>query len=342
MKVLVTGGAGFIGANLVYYLREYRPSWEVVVLDALTYSGNRENLAPLLAKNEVRFVQGDIRDRSVVDALFSGERFDLVFHLAAESHVDRSLHDPLAFVTTNVVGTQVLLQAARATGVGRFVHVSTDEVYGSLGPTGFFTEHSPIRPSSAYSASKASSDLLALAEFHTHHLPVVVTRCTNNYGPYQFPEKLIPLFVTNALTDQPLPLYGDGRHVRSWLHVRDHCKGLLMVAEKGRLGEVYNIGSGSEGERENREVTAEILKLLAKPATLIRPVADRPGHDRRYAIDPVKLREEFGWVPEISFAEGLRETVKWYIDHRDWWERVKSGAYRTEVVSGRTQMENAR
>lgn len=327
MKVLVTGGAGFIGSNLVYYLAEQRPAWELHVLDLLTYAGNLENLASLLQTQKLSFHKLDICDAAAVDCLFEKERYDLVFHLAAESHVDRSIHEAEAFVRTNVLGTQVLLDAAKASGVGRFVHISTDEVYGSLGPTGRFRESTPLDPTSPYSASKAASDLMALAFYKTHGMDVVLTRCTNNYGPYQFPEKLIPLFITNALQDQPLPLYGDGMNVRSWIYVRDHSEALLLVAEQGLSGEVYNIGGAEEAERPNKEVTQTILKILGKPASLIRKVADRPAHDRRYAIDYSKIHNALGWFPRTSFEEGIKMTVDWYVSNCAWWERVKTGAY---------------
>jgi dTDP-glucose 4,6-dehydratase len=251
---------------------------------------------------------------------------DAVVHFAAESHVDRSIEGPAVFIQTNVIGTQLLLDQARRAGAPRFVMVSTDEVYGSLGPTGRFTETSPLQPSSPYSASKAAADLLALAYHHTYGLPAIVTRCSNNYGPYQFPEKLIPLFVTNAMVDQPLPLYGDGLNVRDWIHVADHARALWAVLERGRPGEVYNIGGGNE--RANREITRLVLELLGKPESLIRHVTDRPGHDRRYAIDPTKAATELGWSPQISFRDGLAATIRWYQDHRTWWEEIKSGAYR--------------
>ncbi|NMC62594.1 MAG: dTDP-glucose 4,6-dehydratase, partial [SAR324 cluster bacterium] len=253
--------------------------------------------------------------------------FDIVFHLAAESHVDRSIHGAGAFVRTNVLGTQVLLDSAKATNVSRFVHISTDEVYGSLGLTGRFVESTPLDPTSPYSASKASSDLMALAFFKTHGLNTIVTRCTNNYGPYQFPEKLIPLFITNALENQPLPLYGDGLNVRSWLHVTDHCEALLRVAEKGMPGEVYNIGGSEEAERTNKDVTSIILMTLDKPESLIKKVADRPAHDRRYAIDYSKISKELSWSPQISFEDGIKATIEWYVSKKAWWERIKTGVY---------------
>ncbi|RKH68610.1 dTDP-glucose 4,6-dehydratase [Corallococcus aberystwythensis] len=326
MNVLVTGGCGFIGSNLVKYLRRERPDWKLVNLDKLTYAGNLETLADLEGDPRHVFVRGDIGNRELVEHLLVQHGIDAVMHLAAESHVDRSILGPEVFVTTNVLGTQQLLEACRARGVKRFLMVSTDEVYGSLGPTGAFTESSPLQPSSPYSASKTSSDLVALAYHHTFKMDVVVTRCSNNYGRYQFPEKLIPLMVVNALHDKPLPVYGDGANVRDWLHVDDHCQGLLVALEKGRAGEVYNIGGGSE--RRNIEIVKGILGLLNKPESLIKYVADRPGHDRRYAIDPTKIRTELGYQPKHTFEQGLAETVTWYVENRAWWERVTSGAYR--------------
>jgi dTDP-glucose 4,6-dehydratase len=326
MNVLVTGGCGFIGSNLVKYLRRARPDWTLVNLDKLSYAGNLENLRELEADPRHVFVRGDVANRELVEHLMAVHHIDAVMHLAAESHVDRSILGPEAFIHTNVLGTQQLLEASRHRGVKRFLMVSTDEVYGSLGPTGAFTETSPLNPSSPYSASKTSSDLLALAWHHTFGLDVVVTRCSNNYGAYQFPEKLIPLMVVNALRDKPLPVYGDGGNVRDWLHVEDHCAALLLALEKGRAGEVYNIGGGAE--RRNLEIVKGILGLLGKPESLIQFVKDRPGHDRRYAIDPTKSRQELGWVPAHTFEQGLKETVRWYVDNPAWWERVMSGAYR--------------
>jgi dTDP-glucose 4,6-dehydratase len=326
MNILVTGGCGFIGSNLVRLLRRERPEWKVVNLDALTYAGNLENLIDLEADRGHVFVRGDICDRELTGKVMREHAIDAVMHLAAESHVDRSILGPEVFVQTNVLGTQRLLEASRQQGVKRFLMVSTDEVYGSLGPTGAFTETSPLQPSSPYSASKTSSDLLALAWHHTFGLDVVVTRCSNNYGRYQFPEKLIPLMVVNALHDKPLPVYGDGANVRDWLHVEDHCRALLLALEKGRAGEVYNIGGGAE--RKNIEIVKAILALVGKPESLIRYVKDRPGHDRRYAIDPSKIKAELGWTPAHTFEQGLAETVRWYVDHQDWWKRVMSGAYR--------------
>ena len=327
MKVLITGGAGFIGSNLVHYLSEVRPTWSLTVVDLLTYAGNLENINSLISNKKIEFVKADITDSEAVNDLFDRKKYDLVFHLAAESHVDRSIHGAAAFVHTNVLGTQALLDAARRTGVKRFTHISTDEVYGSLGPTGRFVETTPLDPSSPYSASKAASDLLVLACGKTHGFDVVVTRCTNNYGPYHFPEKLIPLFITNALEDKPLPLYGDGMNVRSWLYVRDHCEALLLVAEKGRSGEVYNIGGMEEAELPNVEVTRTILQILNKPETLVKKVVDRPGHDRRYAIDYGKIKGELGWTPRTPFGEGIQKTVSWYLENEAWWRRIKSGEY---------------
>lgn len=331
MKILVTGGAGFIGSNFVRWIfdGDGKDSGvdKLIVLDALTYAGNLENLKGLEENTSFRFVKGDIKDSILVEELCQNEKFDAIVHFAAESHVDRSILDPLSFVRTNVEGTQVLLNAAIKSSVEKFLHVSTDEVYGSLGPTGKFTEKTPLDPSSAYSASKAASDLLVLAAFKTHGYHTMVTRCTNNYGPYQFPEKLIPLFITNALGDIPLPLYGDGKNVRSWLHVDDHSRALMRVLIGGRAGEVYNIGGSDSSEKENREVTSLILEILSKPQTLIRHVEDRLGHDRRYAVDYTKIKEELSWEPIVNFEEGLTNTVNWYLSNEDWWKRVKSGEY---------------
>jgi dTDP-glucose 4,6-dehydratase len=326
MNVLVTGGCGFIGSNLVKYLRRQRPQWKVVNYDKLTYAGNLENLKDLEGDKQHHFVRGDIGNRELVEHVLRSESIEAVMHLAAESHVDRSILGPEAFTLTNVVGTQVLLEAARTVGLKRFLMVSTDEVYGSLGPTGAFTEDSPLQPSSPYSASKTAADLLALAYEHTFGLDVVVTRCSNNYGRYQFPEKLIPLMVVNALHDKALPVYGDGGNVRDWLHVEDHCSALLLALEKGKKGETYNIGGGAE--RKNIDIVKGILTRVGKPETLIKYVQDRPGHDRRYAIDPAKTRRELGWTAAHTFEQGLDDTVSWYLENRTWWERVTSGAYR--------------
>jgi dTDP-glucose 4,6-dehydratase len=326
MNVLVTGGCGFIGSNLVRYLRRERPDWKIVNLDRLTYAGNLENLADLEGDPTHVFVRGDIGDRDLVGQLIARHEIEAVMHLAAESHVDRSILGPEIFIECNVLGTQRLLEVSRLHGVKRFLMVSTDEVYGSLGPTGAFTESSPLCPSSPYSCSKASADLLALAYHHTFGTNVVVTRCSNNYGRYQFPEKLIPLMIVNALHDKPLPVYGDGGNVRDWLHVEDHCQALVRALEQGKAGEVYNIGGGAE--RRNIDIVRGILKLLGKPESLIKFVQDRPGHDRRYAIDPSKAKRELGWTPAHTFERGLEETVRWYVDNARWWEHVLSGAYR--------------
>ena len=327
MNVLVTGGCGFIGSNLVKYLRKNRPGWKLVNLDNLTYAGNLENLRELEGDPNHVFVRGDIGNRELVDYLLRTHRIDAIAHLAAESHVDRSILGPEAFITTNVLGTNVLLEAARHAKLSRFLMVSTDEVYGSLGPTGLFTETTPLDPSSPYSSSKASSDLISLAYAHTFGLDVVVTRCSNNYGPYQFPEKLIPLMVANALNDKPLPVYGDGTNVRDWLHVEDHCAALTLALEKGKKGEVYNIGGNSE--RQNLQLVKAILSTLGKPESLIKYVTDRPGHDKRYAIDASKIKRELGWAPSFVFEDALKQTVEWYVKNRPWWERILSGAYKS-------------
>ena len=325
-NVLVTGGAGFIGSNFVRYLAAHRPDWRITVVDLLTYAGNLSNIQDLLDTARVSFVRADICDAKSMQELFS-RKFDFVFHFAAESHVDRSILNASEFVRTNVLGTQVLLNVALAKGLGRFVHVSTDEVYGSLGPTGRFLESTALDPTSPYSASKASSDLMVLAAHKTHKMDALVTRCTNNYGPYQFPEKFIPLFITNALEDHELPLYGDGLNVRSWLYVDDHCDALLKVAEAGRTGEVYNIGGSAEAEIPNVLVAKQILGELKKPETLLKLVADRPAHDRRYAIDYGKINRELQWAPSTSFAVGIRKTIEWFVSNRKWWQEIKTGDY---------------
>lgn len=328
MRVLVTGAAGFIGSNLVHFLRQQRPNWQIVALDLLTYAGNLENIADLVNSGSVIFERRDIVDGSAIKDVFDRFGFDLVFHLAAESHVDRSIMSAQEFVRTNVLGTQNLLDAALQAKTKRFVHISTDEVYGSLGSEGRFSETTPLDPTSPYAASKAGSDLMVLAAAKTHAYDAIVTRCTNNYGPFQFPEKLIPLFITNALEDKKLPLYGDGLNVRSWIHVRDHCEALLAVAERGVAGEVYNIGGSESAEISNRAMTGIILELLKKPESLIQPVGDRPAHDRRYAVDYSKIKAALDWEPRTELKAGLRETVDWYISNRLWWEKIKSGAYR--------------
>ncbi|MBK7858074.1 MAG: dTDP-glucose 4,6-dehydratase [Archangiaceae bacterium] len=326
MNVLVTGGCGFIGSNLVKYLRKQRPQWKIVNFDKLTYAGNLENLKDLEGDAQHVFVKGDVNNREHVEHVLRQHGIEAVMHLAAESHVDRSILGPEAFTVTNVLGTQVLLEASRAVGLKRFLMVSTDEVYGSLGPTGAFTEESPLQPSSPYSASKTAADLLALAYAHTFGLDVVVTRCSNNYGRYQFPEKLIPPDGGERLHDKPLPVYGDGAQIRDWLHVEDHCSALLLALERGKKGQTYNIGGGAE--RKNIDIVKGILKRTGKPETLIKYVQDRPGHDRRYAIDPTKTKRELGWAPAHTFEQGLDDTVTWYLENRTWWERVTSGAYR--------------
>lgn len=329
-RILVTGGCGFIGANFVRWQLETYPGLEVTNLDALTYAGNPDNLAGLEHEPRYRFVHGDVADRALVMELLA-EGFDAVAHFAAESHVDRSIDDAAPFLRTNVVGTQCLLDAARAAGTPRFVQVSTDEVYGTLGPDDPpFSESTPLAPNSPYAASKAAADLLVRAAHHTHGLQTIITRCSNNYGSYQFPEKLIPLFVTNALADLPLPVYGDGRQVRDWIHVLDHCRGVDAALRRGRAGEVYNFGGRSE--RYNIDVTRAVLELTGKPASLIRHVTDRPGHDRRYAVDCAKAERELGWRAETTFEAGLAATVEWYRVHPRWVERVRSGAYRAAAV----------
>jgi dTDP-glucose 4,6-dehydratase len=325
--VLVTGGAGFIGSNLVRLLRRERPDWTVVNLDKLTYAGNAESLADLRDDPKHVFVRGDIANAELVEHIMVNHGVDAILNLAAESHVDRSILGPGIFVETNVSGTQVLLDCARQAKVKRFMQISTDEVYGSLGPTGKFTEESPLKPSSPYSASKAAADLLVLAYGHTFDLDVVVTRCSNNYGPYQFPEKLIPLMIVNALEGKKLPVYGDGMQVRDWIHVDDHNRAVLAALEKGKAGEVYNLGS--DNEWANIQIVHRLLEILGKGRELIEHVKDRPGHDRRYAIDASKARAELDWAPRIAFADGLAGTVDWYVANRGWWERVRTGAYRT-------------
>ncbi|HEV3144324.1 MAG TPA: dTDP-glucose 4,6-dehydratase [Gemmataceae bacterium] len=322
--LLVTGGCGFIGSNYIRYVLENDPELHVVNLDCLTYAGNLANLADLEDDPRYDFAFGDITDREAVRQAI-GEGVCGIVNFAAESHVDRSIMDSGPFVRTNVLGTQVLLDAAREFQVPRFVQISTDEVYGSLGPTGFFTETTPLAPSSPYSASKAAADLLVLAYVHTFGLNAVITRCSNNYGPYQFPEKLIPLFITNLFQDQPVPVYGDGMQIRDWIHVRDHCAGIEAVRRKGRSGEVYNLGGRCE--KPNIEITHLLLDLIGKPRTLIRHVKDRLGHDRRYAIDCSKAERELGWSPSIPFADGIRETIDWYRQHKDWVDTIRSGEY---------------
>jgi dTDP-glucose 4,6-dehydratase len=324
--VLVTGGCGFIGSNFVLEHLAGHPGDRVLNLDKLTYAGNAGNLAALGGEPRYEFVRGDIADEPLVDGLFARHGFDSVVNFAAESHVDRSIEEPQVFLRTNVLGTQVLLDAARRHGTRRFVQVSTDEVYGALGPQGRFTEATPLSPRSPYSASKAAADHLCAAYFHTHGLPVTITRCCNNYGRFQFPEKLIPLMILNAMQDRELPVYGDGLQVREWIHVDDHCRAVEAVLERGMPGQVYNVGSGCE--MPNIEVVRLILAQLGKPQSLIAHVADRPGHDRRYAVDSTKIRAELDWEPSVAFEQGLAETVRWYRENHSWWESILSGDYR--------------
>ena len=323
MKLLVTGGVGFIGSNFIRHIRQEYPGWEITNLDKLTYAGNLENLKEIQDQPGYHFVKGDIADRKLVDKLVS-QRFDVIVNFAAESHVDRSILDASPFIETNVKGTQVLLEGAKKHGIQRFIQVSTDEVYGSI-DNGRFTEESHLSPSSPYSASKTAADLLCRAYFKTHHLPVIITRCTNNLGPYQFPEKLIPLAITNALEDKPVPVYGDGLNIRDWIFVVDHCRALDAVIQKGKPGEIYNIGSGNE--KTNLELIHKLLELLDKPQSLIQFVTDRPAHDRRYALDCAKIAIELGWKPDYSFEKALSATVDWYLKNEFWWRSIKSGEY---------------
>ena len=328
-NILVTGGAGFIGGNFIHYLLGNRPDCHITSLDALTYAGNLETLKSVLEDSRLRFVHGDITDREAVYHLFEEENFDAVVNFAAESHVDRSIDTPEVFLKTNILGTQVLLDACNRFGTGRYHQVSTDEVYGDLPldrPDLFFTEETPIHTSSPYSASKASADLLVTAYYRTYGTPVTISRCSNNYGPYHFPEKLIPLMILNALEDKPLPVYGDGKNVRDWLYVEDHCRAIELILENGRVGEVYNVGG--HHEKQNIEVVKTILHALGKSEELIAFVKDRPGHDRRYAIDPSKIHRELGWLPQTSFEDGIQTTVEWYLQNRSWWEHIRSGDYR--------------
>ncbi|MCU4895135.1 dTDP-glucose 4,6-dehydratase [Bacillus thuringiensis] len=325
MKVLVTGGAGFIGSNFVRYMVKKYPEYNIVNLDSLTYAGNLENLKDIEALSNYKFVKGDIADRQFINQLFKEEKFDYVLNFAAESHVDRSITNPDIFIQTNIQGTQVLLDAAKNAEVKKYLQVSTDEVYGTLGETGYFTEETPLASNSPYSSSKAGADLLVRAYHETFGLPVNITRCSNNYGPFHFPEKLIPLMIINALNDKQLPVYGDGLNVRDWLHVEDHCQAIDLVLHKGKNGEVYNVGGNNE--RTNIEIIKTILKALGKPESLIKYVTDRPGHDRRYAIDATKLREELGWSPKYNFDTGIEQTIKWYLENQDWWKNIISGEY---------------
>ena len=322
-KVLITGGAGFIGSNFVKYMLEKYPDYEIINLDVLTYCGNLENLEDIEDNPNYTFVKGDIQDAELVDSIVKD--VDYIVHFAAESHVDRSIEDPQIFIKTNIIGTQVLLDAAKKHGIKKYLQVSTDEVYGSLGKEGYFTEETPLQANSPYSASKAGADLMVRAYGETFGLPINITRCSNNYGPYQFPEKLIPLMISNALEDKELPVYGDGKNIRDWLHVYDHCTAIDLVLHKGKLGEVYNIGG--HNEKENIEIVKLILKELGKSESLIKFVKDRLGHDRRYAIDSTKITEELGWKPKYTFETGIIETINWYLDNQDWMEKVKSGEY---------------
>lgn len=328
MKIVVTGGAGFIGGNFVHHMVNKYPEDEIINLDLLTYAGNLETLKPVEDKPNYKFVRGDIADRDFVRDLFDRERPDQVVNFAAESHVDRSITDPGVFVRTNVMGTQVLLDASKEYGVTRYHQVSTDEVYGDLPldrPDLFFHEDTPLHTSSPYSSSKASADLFVLAYERTYGLPVTISRCSNNYGPYHFPEKLIPLIISRALADEKLPVYGKGENVRDWLHVSDHCEAIDLILHKGKPGEVYNVGG--HNEKTNLEVVKTILKALGKPESLIEFVTDRPGHDLRYAIDPTKLETELGWKPKYTFETGIRQTIDWYLENREWWENIISGEY---------------
>ncbi len=324
MKILVTGGCGFIGSNFVRHILQHHPAYETINLDKLTYAGNLENLSDIEKVSRYTFIRGDINDRQLVEEILSS-RVDCIVNFAAESHVDRSIQDSSAFTKTNILGTHVLLEASRNSKVDRFIQISTDEVYGSLGPKGYFTEKSALSPNSPYAASKTGADLLVGAYCHTYGLPGIISRCSNNYGPYQFPEKLIPLMITNAMEGKELPVYGDGLNVRDWIHVEDHCWAIDTVIHKGQEGEVYNIGGNNE--RTNIEIVRQILQLMGKPEGMIRFVRDRLGHDRRYAIDSSKIREKLGWRPHIPFEEGLADTVRWYRERSDWWKKIKTREY---------------
>ena len=329
MNIIVTGGAGFIGSNFVFYMLDKHPEDRIICVDSLTYAGNLSTLESVMDNPQFRFVKLDIRDREGVDRLFAEEKPEIVVNFAAESHVDRSIENPGIFLETNIMGTAVLMDACRKYGIGRFHQVSTDEVYGDLPldrPDLFFTEETPIHTSSPYSTSKASADLLVLAYHRTYGLPVTISRCSNNYGPYQFPEKLIPLMIANALHDQSLPVYGEGLNVRDWLYVEDHCKAIDLILRGGRVGEVYNIGG--HNEMRNIDIVKLICAELGKPESLITYVTDRKGHDQRYAIDPAKIHGELGWLPETMFKDGIRKTIQWYLDNQEWWETIRSGEYR--------------
>ncbi|MGI5888124.1 MAG: dTDP-glucose 4,6-dehydratase [Oscillospiraceae bacterium] len=328
MTMIVTGGAGFIGSNFIFHMRKNHPDVKLVCIDKLTYAGNLSTLEPVLDKDGFVFVKADICDRDAMDKVFTDEKPDVVVNFAAESHVDRSIDNPGVFLETNIIGTSVLMDACRKHGIKRFHQVSTDEVYGDLPldrPDLLFTEETPLHTSSPYSSSKASADLLVLAYHRTYGLPVTISRCSNNYGPYQFPEKLIPLMIMNALDDKPLPVYGDGLNVRDWLYVEDHCRAIDLIVEKGRDGEVYNVGG--HNEMANIDIVKLICKYLGKPESLIHHVTDRKGHDRRYAIDPTKIHNELGWLPETKFADGIKKTIDWYLANEDWWKPIISGEY---------------
>lgn len=328
MTIIITGGAGFIGSNFVFYMLQEHPADRIICLDKLTYAGNLSTLEPVLHLPNFRFVKGDICDRDAIYRLFAEEHPDVVVNFAAESHVDRSIVHPEIFLQTNILGTSVLMDACRKYGTQRYHQVSTDEVYGDLPldrPDLFFTEETPIHTSSPYSSSKASADLLVLAYYRTYGLPVTISRCSNNYGPYHFPEKLIPLMILHALHDKPLPVYGDGLNVRDWLYVEDHCRAIDLIIHQGRIGEVYNVGG--HNEMKNIDIVRLICQALGKPESLIRYVTDRKGHDRRYAIDPAKMHRELGWLPETTFADGIQKTIQWYLHHEDWWQPIISGAY---------------
>ena len=329
MKIIVTGGAGFIGGNFVHYMINKYSDYQIICLDKLTYAGNLETLEPVMNNKNFRFIKGDIADRNFIYSLFEIERPDVVVNFAAESHVDRSIEDPEIFLKTNILGTNVLLDACKKYGIKRYHQVSTDEVYGDLPldrPDLFFTEETPIHTSSPYSASKASADLLVQAYYRTFKIPVTISRCSNNYGPYHFPEKLIPLMIANALNNKQLPVYGKGENVRDWLYVEDHCRAIDMIIHNGRVGEVYNIGG--HNERTNLEVVKTIIRELGKSEDLIKYVTDRPGHDMRYAIDPTKIKNELGWEPLTLFDEGIKKTIKWYLDNKDWWTNIINGEYK--------------
>lgn len=328
MTIIVTGGAGFIGANFVYYMLEKHCDYRIVCIDSLTYAGNLSTLKSIIGDPRFRFVKQDICDRDGVYRTFEEEKPDVVVNFAAESHVDRSIENPGLFLQTNIIGTSVLMDACRKYGVQRYHQVSTDEVYGDLPldrPDLFFTEDTPIHTSSPYSSSKAGADLLVMAYHRTFGLPVTISRCSNNYGPYQFPEKLIPLMIANCLNNKELPVYGEGLNVRDWLYVEDHCKAIDMILQNGRVGEVYNIGG--HNEMRNIDIVKLICKTLDKPESLIKHVTDRKGHDMRYAIDPTKIHSELGWLPETMFENGIKKTIKWYLDNREWWEDIISGEY---------------